>query len=217
MANNDLKLKLRPHYLQRMKKEFMSEELPTKRELVVWAHLSPKQRSMYEMYVKGDRVAGVLSGEIKSPLEAVTWLKKLCGHPLLVEIEGEYDREVCVDSRKKEDLLRESAKLQVLVTLLGRLRTSGHRTLVFSQSTRLLDIIENVLGGFRLSRIDGSTKGKDRQHLVDTFNSETSNIDVMLLSTKAAGLGLTLIGADRAIVYDPSWNPAEDARKLFVV
>lgn len=188
--------------------------LPTKRELVVWTHLSRKQREMYEAYVGGDRVQEVLRGEVKSPLEAITWLKKLCGHPLLVEITGanQYDRVQHVDSRYSNDLVRESAKLQVLIDLVDRLRKSGHRTLIFSQSTRMLDIIDRVLTGFRLSRIDGSTKGKVRQQLVEEFNDETSRVDAMLLSTKAAGLGLTLVGADRVIVYDPSWNPGTSGK-----
>ena len=214
-SNDALQLKLRPHFLQRMKTEFMNQ-LPTKRELVVWTHLSSKQRRLYEQYVnQGDKVASVLAGDIKSPLEAVTWLKKLCGHPLLVETIGEYDRTDMVDTKDPQVLLRESAKLEVLVALMGRLQRSGHRTLIFSQSTRMLDIIERVLcKTVSLSRIDGTTKGKDRQLRVEGFNNEASDIDAMLLSTKAAGLGLTLIGASRAIIYDPSWNPAEDSQAV---
>lgn len=209
LANSALQEKLRPHYLQRLKSDFMKEELPTKKELVVWTHLSSKQRETYEQYIAGEKVQDVLRGETKSPLEVITWLKKLCGHPLLVEIASseQYERGTHVDSRRREELLGESAKLQVLVAHLGRLCKGGHRTLIFSQSTRMLDIIEHVLCRFRLARIDGSTKGKDRQHIVDAFNSESSSIDAMLLSTKAAGLGLTLTGADRVIVFDPSWNP----------
>jgi hypothetical protein len=216
LANNALQERLRPHYLQRLKKDFMQNELPEKTELVVWTHISTKQRNDYERYLRGDQVLDVLRGKVKSPLEAITWLKKLCGHPLLVEIptSGQYDRSIHVDSRKIQDLLAESAKLQVIVSLLEQLRKKGHKTLIFSQSTRMLDILDHVLYKFRLSRIDGSTKGKDRQSLVDAFNDEDSEFDAMLLSTKATGLGLTLTGADRVIVYDPSWNPAEDAQAI---
>lgn len=86
--------------------------------------------------------------------------------------------------------------------------------MVFSQSTKTLDIIERVLEGVNLSRIDGSTKEKDRQRFVDDFNSPSSTVDVMLVSTKAGGLGLTLTGASRAIIFDPSWNPAEDSQAV---
>jgi len=76
-----------------------------------------------------------------------------------------------------------------------------------------MDIIANVLP-FKFGRIDGSTKGKDRQAIVDRFNKEDTSFDAMLLSTKAAGIGLTLTGADRAIIYDPSWNPADDSQAV---
>ena len=79
----------------------------------------------------------------------------------------------------------------------------------------MLDIISYALDGcVRHLRIDGSTANNYRQKAVDHFNDEESNIDVMLLSTKAAGVGLTLTGADRAIIYDPSWNPADDAQAV---
>ncbi len=79
----------------------------------------------------------------------------------------------------------------------------------------MLDIIQRVLFKVaRMSRIDGSTKERDRQRLVDDFNNPNSRYCCMLLSTKAGGLGLTLTGADRAIIYDPSWNPAEDSQAV---
>ena len=211
-ANTELKNVLRPYFLQRMK-TVLGKQLPRKQEFVVWTHLSPKQRQLYEEYVSGEHVASVLAGEVTSPLEAVTWLKKLCGHPLLVEfsaanIQGE------IGKVEITDLLNNSAKLVVLSTLINHLSTDGHRTLIFSQSTKTLDIIERVLEGVNLSRIDGSTKEKDRQRFVDEFNSPLSTVEAMLVSTKAGGLGLTLTGADRAIIFDPSWNPAEDSQAV---
>jgi SNF2 family DNA or RNA helicase len=78
----------------------------------------------------------------------------------------------------------------------------------------MLDIIEKALEEVTLARIDGSTAGKDRQSIVDDFNSGTSVVEAMLLSTKAAGVGLTLTGADRVVIYDPSWTPAEDSQAV---
>ena len=184
----------------------LAECLPTKRELVVWTHLSTKQRELYNNYVvDGGKVAAVLSGEMTSPLEAITWLKKLCGHPNLINPISNTDY--------MRDLIQDGAKLEVLVYLVKRLRKSGHRCLIFSQSTKMLDIIESVLP-VRLARIDGSVSGKNRQEIVEKFNNSKSHFDAMLLSTKAAGVGLNLIGADRAIIYDPSWNPADDSQAV---
>jgi hypothetical protein len=79
----------------------------------------------------------------------------------------------------------------------------------------MLDIIQKALKEVvTLARIDGRTAEKHRQSIVDDFNSGTSVVDAMLLSTKAAGVGLTLTGADRVVIYDPSWTPAEDSQAV---
>lgn len=210
-ANQRLQHTLRPHFLQRMKHTEFKESLPNKCELVVWTHLSARQRMLYERYlVDGGRVSAVLSGATNSPLEAIAYLKKLCGHPSLVE----KDHHGNVTYADPKVMMEQSAKLKILVDLIEREQQSKHKCLVFSQSTCMLDIIQRVLQ-VPTSRIDGSTKGPDRQRRVDAFNEDDRNeIPVMLLSTKAAGIGLTLTGADRAIIYDPSWNPAEDAQAV---
>lgn len=208
--NEKLQTLLKPYFLQRLKKTEFQDKLPGKKELVVFTHLSDKQRALYEAYLEGDIVSSVLTGETASPLAAVSWLKMLCGHPSLVK-EATDDYEDCdVDL-----LIQDSAKLQVLISLVTRLKKSGHKALIFSQSTKMLDIIGLALADcVRHLRIDGSTANNYRQKAVDHFNDRESNVDVMLLSTKAAGVGLTLTGADRAIIYDPSWNPAEDAQAV---
>ena len=258
--NAQLKEVLQPYFLQRLKKTTFDDEMPEKKELVVFTQLSAKQRHMYEDYTES-----VFDGGMTSPLAAVSWLKMLCGHPSLVKgAAGKYkdcDADV---------LVRDSTKLQVLLALIHRLKRSGHKALIFSQSTKMLDIFEKVFSGsIRYLRIDGSTAGLARQKAVDHFNGTNSEIDVMLLSTKAAGIGLTLTGkmirnetkktyviislifrfpfvnillpgADRAgkvlpymlkynivfllcsifsqyllsVIYDPSWNPAEDAQAV---
>ena len=208
--NEKLQVRLKPYFLQRLKKTEFQDKLPEKKELVVFTHLSAKQRLLYESYLEGDIVSSVLTGETASPLAAVSWLKMLCGHPSLVK-EAADDYTDC-DS---DLLVRDSAKLQVLMSLVLRLKKSGHKTLIFSMSTKMLDIIAEALAdSVRHLRIDGSTANSYRQKAVDHFNDRDSNVDVMLLSTKAAGVGLTLTGADRAIIYDPSWNPAEDAQAV---
>jgi SNF2 family DNA or RNA helicase len=196
IANLKLQEIIQPYFLQRLKVDYLADKLPPKSDIVVWTHISSRQRSMYKSYIgsKESAVASVLNGESKSPLEAITWLKKLCGHPILVD-ESLQGTSINMRDYEPSQLVQDSSKLGVLVELVGRLSKGNHRTLIFSQSTRMLDVIERVLSSkFKLSRIDGSTKEKDRQSRVDDFNSGKSKTQAMLLSTKAAGVGLTLTG-----------------------
>jgi SWI/SNF-related matrix-associated actin-dependent regulator 1 of chromatin subfamily A len=104
-----------------------------------------------------------------------------------------------------------SAKCQALVKLLPQLRREGHRPLIFSQWTSMLDILEWALDvtGFRYTRLDGSTPVTERQTIVDEYNNN-SDVFVFLLSTRAGGQGLNLIGADTVIIHDIDFNPQMD-------
>lgn len=111
-------------------------------------------------------------------------------------------------------LVEQSGKLRFLTSLLANLRGEGHRCLIFSQSTKMLDCIQHVMraDGYSMLRVDGSVaKVADRQQRVDAFNADRS-VFAFLLTTQVGGLGLTLTGADRVIIFDPSWNPSTDAQ-----
>lgn len=102
-------------------------------------------------------------------------------------------------------------KLQVLDKLLRRLRTSGSRVLIFTQMTKVLDILESFLNlhSWRYLRLDGTTKTDDRQRIVERFNQD-GRIFCMILTTRAGGIGLNLTGADSVVFYDTDYNPAID-------
>ncbi|OWM77232.1 protein CHROMATIN REMODELING 19 isoform X2 [Punica granatum] len=110
-----------------------------------------------------------------------------------------------------EDHVMLSAKCQALGELLPTLHRDGHRVLIFSQWTSMLDILEWTLDviGVTYTRLDGSTQVTDRQTIVDTFNNDTS-IFACLLSTRAGGQGLNLTGADTVIIHDMDFNPQID-------
>jgi SNF2 family DNA or RNA helicase len=112
---------------------------------------------------------------------------------------------------EKRLLVHDCGKLQVLLPLLKRLRSEGHRCVLFTQFTGMLSILEQFLAMYDLTyfRFDGSTKPELRQKLVDRFNDDT-RIFALLLSTRAGGVGLNLVGADTVIFYDSDWNPAMD-------
>lgn len=111
----------------------------------------------------------------------------------------------------KRLLQYDCGKLQALDKLLRKLQAGGHRALIFTQMTKVLDILELFLNihGHKYLRLDGATKVEQRQILTDRFNVDT-RILCFILSTRSGGLGINLTGADTVIFYDQDWNPAMD-------
>ncbi|PSN67309.1 hypothetical protein BS50DRAFT_494157 [Corynespora cassiicola Philippines] len=111
----------------------------------------------------------------------------------------------------KRLLQYDCGKLQRLATLLRDLQAGGHRALIFTQMTKVLDILEQFLNihGHRYLRLDGATKVEQRQILTDRFNNDP-RILCFILSSRSGGLGINLTGADTVIFYDLDWNPAMD-------
>ena len=104
-------------------------------------------------------------------------------------------------------------KLQVLAKLLLKLHTGGHRALIFTQMTKMLDVLEAFLNyhGYVYMRLDGSTKVETRQCLMERFNNDKKYF-IFILSTRSGGVGINLTGADTVIFYDSDWNPTMDAQ-----
>lgn len=102
-------------------------------------------------------------------------------------------------------------KLQELAILLRRLKSEGHRALIFTQMTRMLDVLEAFINlyGYTYVRLDGSTQPEERQILMQRFNTNPK-IFLFILSTRSGGVGINLVGADTVIFYDSDWNPAMD-------
>ncbi|CCJ29638.1 unnamed protein product [Pneumocystis jirovecii] len=111
----------------------------------------------------------------------------------------------------KRLLQYDCGKLQRLVVLLRELQAGNHRALIFTQMTRVLDILEQFLNihGYKYLRLDGATKIEQRQILTERFNNDP-RIFVFILSTRSGGLGINLTGADTVIFYDSDWNPSMD-------
>ena len=96
--------------------------------------------------------------------------------------------------------------------MLRKLKEQGHRVLIFSQMTKMLDILEDFLEGeqYKYERIDGGITGTLRQDAIDRFNAPGAPQFVFLLSTRAGGLGINLATADTVVIYDSDWNPHND-------
>lgn len=135
-------------------------------------------------------------------------LRKVCNHPYLLE----YPLDVKTGQYKiDEDLVLKCGKMKMLDRMLPALLKKGHKMLIFSQMTRMLDILEDylIIRKIDYCRLDGSCGVDDRQESMDRFNCDPT-VNVFLLSTRAGGLGINLIAADTVIIYDSDWNPQSD-------
>ena len=134
--------------------------------------------------------------------------RRIVNHPYLLEYPLDEDGQIKVD----EELVKNCGKLQVLDQLLTELKSRGHKVLLFSQMTMLLDIIEDYLflrPQYKYKRLDGTTKLIDRQSDIEEFNSNPDCF-LYLISTRAGSLGINLTAADTCIIYDSDWNPQQD-------
>lgn len=194
-----LNRRVRPWMLRRKKSDLLPE-LPDKIEQVVEVELTPAQKSVYTQLQIAARaeVDAMKESGGAARMRVLTALLRL--------------RQACCDLRLLGgESTGSSAKLDALLELVGEAVDGGHRVLVFSQFTAMLDLIAPALdeAGFSWCRLDGSTK--DRAAVVEKFQSDPA-IPVFLISLKAGGTGLNLTAADTVIHFDPWWNPAVEAQ-----
>jgi len=138
-------------------------------------------------------------------------LRKCCLHPFLFDgAEGN------IDETTIEELIRASGKLAVLDKLLQSLFRKGNRTVIFSQFTSMLDILEDycMMRGWKYVRFDGGTQRAQRNYLINQFNAPESEIFIFLMSTRSGGLGINLQTADTCILFDSDWNPQPDIQAM---
>ncbi|KAJ9550474.1 hypothetical protein OSB04_014519 [Centaurea solstitialis] len=195
---------IRPFILRR-KKDEVEKFLPQKTQVILKCDMSAWQKVYYQQVTDVGRVGmDTGSGKSKSLQNLSMQLRKCCNHPYLFV--GEYN------IWRKEEIVRASGKFELLDRLLPKLHRAGHRVLLFSQMTRLMDILEVYLQlhDFKYLRLDGSTKTEERGTLLKQFNAPDSPFFMFLLSTRAGGLGLNLQTADTVIIFDSDWNPQMD-------
>ncbi|XP_017658671.1 lymphoid-specific helicase [Nannospalax galili] len=135
-------------------------------------------------------------------------LRKCCNHPYLIEYPID---PVTQEFKIDEELVTNSGKFLVLDRMLPELKKRGHKVLVFSQMTRMLDILMDYcqLRNFTFSRLDGSMSYSAREKNIYSFNMDP-DVFLFLVSTRAGGLGINLTAADTVIIYDSDWNPQSD-------
>nr|QVX32604.1 CHD3/4/5B [Platynereis dumerilii] len=204
---------LAPHMLRRMKIDVL-KEIPPKSEFIVRVELSAMQKKYYKHILTKNYEALNVKGYGKqtSLINIMMDLRKCCNHPYLFPTAQKDAPLVRSGHYEIEALTKHCGKLDLLEKMLKVLKEDNHRVLVFSQMTRVLDLLEDFMFGlgYGYERIDGSVMGGTRQAAIDRFNSKESDSFVFLLSTKAGGLGINLATADTVIIFDMDWNPHND-------
>uniref|UniRef100_A0A672M0U3 SWI/SNF-related matrix-associated actin-dependent regulator of chromatin subfamily A member 5-like n=1 Tax=Sinocyclocheilus grahami TaxID=75366 RepID=A0A672M0U3_SINGR len=144
-------------------------------------------------------------------LNILMQLRKCCNHPYLFD-GAEPGPPYTTDTH----LVTNSGKMVVLDKLLPKVQEQGSRVLIFSQMTRVLDILEDycMWRGFEYCRLDGNTPHQAREQAIDAFNAPNSSKFIFMLSTRAGGLGINLATADVVILYDSDWNPQVDLQAM---
>ncbi|XP_053324356.1 DNA repair and recombination protein RAD54B [Spea bombifrons] len=222
-------------FILRRTQEVINQFLPPKIERIVFCRPSHFQLDLYRKVLNSHFLKSCLQavGENSPHLVCIGTLKKLCNHPCLLFktlqknaslnhdehtlyeslvdlFPGDYSADQLVES--------ESGKLKVLSGLLSAIRehSPSERVVLVSNYTQTLNVLQEMcnLHGYKCARLDGQTPVAQRQHIVDGFNSNYSSDFVLLLSSKAGGVGLNLIGASHLILYDIDWNPANDIQAM---
>lgn len=222
--------------------------LPEKKDIVVWLKFTPEQERLYKLLLESDavkqaRTYTAVNGT--AVFRAIRLVQKMCNHPLLSLPDKQYfelfENWGSDEKEKEEDNLVDkeewdtleltklipkspagavelSCKLRFLQALLPALHKEGHRVLIYSQSTKMLNLVQScVLRPLELKflRMDGSQKKAERTSKVARFESADGlKFFAMCLSISVGGQGLTLTSADRVILLDPSWNPAIDMQAI---
>ncbi|MBE6399298.1 MAG: DEAD/DEAH box helicase [Lentisphaerae bacterium] len=188
---HDLVCRTAPFIKRRTKKE-VAADLPVKSELTLYCDPAPEQKLLYTELLEAGRNT-IKSGSSADIFSLLLRLRQVCCHPALLP-----------DGTGSNI---PSGKTELLFELLHETIDSGHKVLLFSQFTSMLQLLipELEKNGINFEYLDGSTR--DRQQRVDRFNNDPG-IPLFLLSLKAGGTGLNLTSADTVIIYDPWWNPA---------
>uniref|UniRef100_A0A8D0ACU4 Chromodomain helicase DNA binding protein 4 n=1 Tax=Sander lucioperca TaxID=283035 RepID=A0A8D0ACU4_SANLU len=204
---------LGPHMLRRLKADVF-KHMPSKTELIVRVELSPMQKKYYKFILTRNFEALNTrgGGNQVSLLNVVMDLKKCCNHPYLFPAAAMEAPKLPNGMYEGNALTKSSGKLTLLQKMMTKLKEGGHRVLVFSQMTKMLDLLEDFLEneGYKYERIDGGVTGNMRQEAIDRFNAPGAPQFAFLLSTRAGGLGINLASADTVIIYDSDWNPHND-------
>lgn len=225
-AKNEELSELTKVFILRRTADILSKYLPPKTEYVLLCRPTTTQASVYQHVLASPMFQSAL-GNAESSLQLITILKKVCNSPKLLNSTNNSDASKPISpltaaliSSIPPHLIRNesSTKMHMLDELLHTIQTTTtEKVVLVSNFTSTLDLLSQLLTslGMPHQRLDGTTPSSKRQELVDTFNnSPASSCFAFLLSAKAGGMGLNLIGASRLVLFDVDWNPSVDLQAM---
>lgn len=212
-------------FILRRTADILAKYLPPKTEYVLFCNPTRSQATIYQAVLASPLFQSAM-GNSESALQLITILKKLCNSPSLLTAKNNTSPSETITSllaSLPQNLMRHfspsaSAKVRVLDQMLDSMRSNTSEKIVLvSNYTSTLNLLANLLTslGLPFLRLDGSTPAQKRQPLVDDFNRlPADKCFAFLLSAKAGGMGLNLIGASRLVLFDVDWNPATDIQAM---
>ncbi|KAI1293465.1 DNA repair and recombination protein RAD54B [Halotydeus destructor] len=207
--------------------EEISKYLPPKTEYVICCRPTKVQREVYQDVLSSGDVTRLLKGFKMNgdcTFSFINQMRKVCNHPFLLSVDdGDTGAKenLMTDKKKLEKFNREqfqnSAKFVVVRDILRHMKNNTkERIVLVANYTKTLDLLQKMceIENYPFCRLDGSTSSGKRQEIVDAFNNVHTQTFVFLLSTKAGGVGLNLIGGSRLLLFDLDWNPAHDKQAM---
>jgi len=217
-------------FILRRTGKILEEMLPSRTEILVFLPIIELQKKLYVLFLSSQLARKALTEENYSwAFSLITTVRKIVNHPQLIftkDLTGLSETENKVwteainlyESNVTEitDLTQLSSKFMFIDTLARATANLAQKLVIVSNFTQTLDLIEELckLREFTYVRLDGKTKIEDRMKLVEEFNSPNHDPFIFLLSLKAGGVGLNLIGANRLVLFEPDWNPSNDKQAM---
>jgi len=203
----------------RRTQSLLTKYLPVKFEHIVLCKMSDEQQKLYSKI--NAKFLSKIDDNMRGALATITDLKKICNHPCLLQSNDQPSAKkpskAFSHQKSNSTNLEISGKLALLDIMLYVIKkTTDDKVVLISNYTQTIDLFEQMcrLRGYKFVRLDGSLSTKKRQKLVDELNAPNSPIFAFMLSSKAGGCGLNLIGANRLFMFDPDWNPANDEQAM---
>lgn len=200
--------------------DILTSFLTTKTDVILFCKPTALQLSLFEDIKRTNTFKAAYSRSQGGILGLITLFKKICNSPSLLAPEGKAEESelLGLDFGLGVELKNKtSGKLSVLIPLLLEIQRLGEKVVLVSNYTQTLDLLEQSANKLNMKslRLDGTIANKERDKLVNQFNTLSAEASmIFLLSAKAGGVGLNLIGASRLILFDNDWNPSVDLQAM---